>query len=819
MFNKKTFLIFTLFFAGFFFFNISSASAATKYFCGASNTGNWNGTTSTHWFSNVGCTTSTSKAGVLDDVIITKNVTSNNGAAASVKTITVNGTVTIGIPITVSTSATFNDTSSVVFNGGITGSAIFNNESYIGQTTVTGNVTFNGASYVRSNGIVSGNAIFNGTSKNSGTITGNATFNENSRHEGQSIGGVITFNDSSTNLSLITGNPTFNGSSYNQNRITGNPIFNGSSHNDSSSGIIGNVTFNDTSYNNGTVNGNVIFNYASGGIINILTGQTWGTITGTIKGLDNVDITSWIFNGNSFLNGGSITGNATFNDTSYNSGTIVGVAKYNYATGGVITIADGGNWGGGTATSNVGIDDLPLDSWIFNGWSINSGTITGNAIFNNTSVNTDTGTVNLDATFNDLSVNGGVVVGTAIYNYAHTGIITIADGGNWSSGTATSIVGIDGNPITSWIFNGSSVNQGNIIGNVVFNNTSYNSLDKIITGNVTFNDTSKNDGTIIGTATYSYATGGVITILDGVAWGSGTATSNVGIDGNPITSWVFNGYSYNLGTITGDTVFNNGSGNEGTINGNSIFRDATYNVGNLNQNAIFLDTSFNYGTISGDACFSLLDNNQGAVSGVASLCTTPTLTTTDPTLVTEGDPEFTLTTTGTDFLFDSTINWNDTPLTTTYVSGTELRATVPSSNVLVAGTANITVNSPTLALTSTPQIFTINSIPVVSRSSSSGSMSTKAKALKNTIIPPTIPKTTPPVLTYNFGTTTLRKGSTGEAVKELQRFLNTKLNLGLVIDGILGPKTIAVIKKWQKDNGLVPDGLVGPKTKGKMNTN
>jgi len=47
--------------------------------------------------------------------------------------------------------------------------------------------------------------------------------------------------------------------------------------------------------------------------------------------------------------------------------------------------------------------------------------------------------------------------------------------------------------------------------------------------------------------------------------------------------------------------------------------------------------------------------------------------------------------------------------------------------------------------------------------------------------------------------------------------LNAKLNLGLVIDGSLGPKTIAVIKKWQMDNGLVADGLVGAKTKAMMN--
>jgi hypothetical protein len=95
-------------------------------------------------------------------------------------------------------------------------------------------------------------------------------------------------------------------------------------------------------------------------------------------------------------------------------------------------------------------------------------------------------------------------------------------------------------------------------------------------------------------------------------------------------------------------------------------------------------------------------------------------------------------------------------------------------------------------------------------------------------IPPVVPPATPPgtvppasvsslPTSYNFGTVTLHNGSAGEAVKELQRFLNRILNLGLVVDGKLGPKTIAVIKKWQKDNYLVPDGLIGAKTKAKMN--
>lgn len=74
-----------------------------------------------------------------------------------------------------------------------------------------------------------------------------------------------------------------------------------------------------------------------------------------------------------------------------------------------------------------------------------------------------------------------------------------------------------------------------------------------------------------------------------------------------------------------------------------------------------------------------------------------------------------------------------------------------------------------------------------------------------------------PKISYNFGTITLKNGSRGEAVKELQRFLNQVLSLGLVIDGKLGPKTINVIKQWQRNNSLTPDGLVGSKTKAKMN--
>ena len=76
---------------------------------------------------------------------------------------------------------------------------------------------------------------------------------------------------------------------------------------------------------------------------------------------------------------------------------------------------------------------------------------------------------------------------------------------------------------------------------------------------------------------------------------------------------------------------------------------------------------------------------------------------------------------------------------------------------------------------------------------------------------------TTPTVHYNFGINTLRLWSNGESVKELQRFLNSKLNLGLSVDGKLGPKTIITIKKWQRDHNLTADGFVGVKTKAQMN--
>ena len=61
---------------------------------------------------------------------------------------------------------------------------------------------------------------------------------------------------------------------------------------------------------------------------------------------------------------------------------------------------------------------------------------------------------------------------------------------------------------------------------------------------------------------------------------------------------------------------------------------------------------------------------------------------------------------------------------------------------------------------------------------------------------------------------TLRKGSRGEAVKEMQTLLISKgYDLGKWgADGAFGKQTLAAVKAFQKNRGIKVDGIVGKYT-------
>lgn len=98
--------------------------------------------------------------------------------------------------------------------------------------------------------------------------------------------------------------------------------------------------------------------------------------------------------------------------------------------------------------------------------------------------------------------------------------------------------------------------------------------------------------------------------------------------------------------------------------------------------------------------------------------TTPTVSALAPNSTAAGSASFVLTVNGTNFNGNASINWNSTAMTTTHVSGNQVTATIPATDLATAGTATVTVTNPgtpggiygggTSAATSNSMMFTIN---------------------------------------------------------------------------------------------------------------
>lgn len=58
----------------------------------------------------------------------------------------------------------------------------------------------------------------------------------------------------------------------------------------------------------------------------------------------------------------------------------------------------------------------------------------------------------------------------------------------------------------------------------------------------------------------------------------------------------------------------------------------------------------------------------------------------------------------------------------------------------------------------------------------------------------------------------LRSGSTGAAVRQMQRWINLVSDSKIATDGIFGAGTAAALRNFQRANGLVPDGIFGRNT-------
>jgi hypothetical protein len=105
--------------------------------------------------------------------------------------------------------------------------------------------------------------------------------------------------------------------------------------------------------------------------------------------------------------------------------------------------------------------------------------------------------------------------------------------------------------------------------------------------------------------------------------------------------------------------------------------------------------------------------NGGALGGTSNplpfhvILGAPILTQVSPGAVTAGGPDFTLTASGASLIPGSTIWWNSTPLTTSYVSDSQLTALVPAQNISGVTTAQIMVQYPNAGPKSNVVMFSV----------------------------------------------------------------------------------------------------------------
>ena len=192
---------------------------------------------------------------------------------------------------------------------------------------------------------------------------------------------------------------------------------------------------------------------------------------------------------------------------------------------------------------------------------------------------------------------------------------------------------------------------------------------------------------------------------------------------NPGSGQISNGVAFlvngpNLSSLTPASAIAGGPGFTLTVNGSNFVTGSVVRWNGSSRITTFVSASQLTAAIqasdlttAGTVAVSVI-NPGGSTSNSVNFTVNnpvPTLASLSPTSATAGGPAFTLTVTGTNFVSGSVVRWNGTDRTTTYVSATQLTAAISSTDIANAGTASVTVFTPTPGGgTSGALTFTIN---------------------------------------------------------------------------------------------------------------
>jgi alpha-D-ribose 1-methylphosphonate 5-triphosphate synthase subunit PhnH len=141
-----------------------------------------------------------------------------------------------------------------------------------------------------------------------------------------------------------------------------------------------------------------------------------------------------------------------------------------------------------------------------------------------------------------------------------------------------------------------------------------------------------------------------------------------------------------------------------TVNGSNFVSGAIVRWNGANRTTTFvsatqLRASITAADIASTGTFPVTvinPNNQtsNAVNFTVTAATAPTVTSLSPSSAIQGGAAFSLTVNGTNFVSGAVVKWNGANRTTTFVSSTQLRASITAADIATAGTAAVTVTNP-----------------------------------------------------------------------------------------------------------------------------
>ena len=159
-----------------------------------------------------------------------------------------------------------------------------------------------------------------------------------------------------------------------------------------------------------------------------------------------------------------------------------------------------------------------------------------------------------------------------------------------------------------------------------------------------------------------------------------------------------------IDTVPPGTVFQSVNASQGSCGGTDVIR---CDMGALAEGASAMVTvnvvPLTAGTLKNVAEVSSPQGDPNPANNKATSTTvvsgseyyaTPSLTAISPSFVSTNSGDFTLTVNGSEFTPQSKVRWNGTALTTSYVNGNQLTATVPNSRISAMGWAWISVFNP-----------------------------------------------------------------------------------------------------------------------------